>query len=125
MTSRSFDDRLARIQWVPSAVPTQDVIDSVLGGQHGLAKARSVGATLLGAISGIFVGFGLKGMTLVGSPWGPDTGLAGLIGGSVSLIGLTLSVALAVYAALRSRRHPWLMQYASMGLLMIVVLLLS
>ncbi len=125
MTSRSFDDRLERIQWVPGAVPSQEVIDSVLGGQRGLAKARSVGATLLGAISGICIGFGVKGMTLVDSPWGPDTGMAGMIGGGVSLFGLAFSVALAIYAALRSRRHPWLMQFAPMNLLMIVVLLLS
>ncbi|MFT6460162.1 MAG: hypothetical protein ACJARR_000550 [Pseudophaeobacter arcticus] len=125
VTSRSFDDRLERIQWVPGAVPSQDVIDSVLGGQRGLAKARSVGATLLGAILGICIGFGLKGMTLVGSPWGPDTGLVGVIGGGLSLSGLAVSVTLAIYAALRSRRHPWLMQFASMNLLMIVVLLLS
>ena len=70
VTSRSFDDRLERIQWVPGAVPSQEVIDSVLGGRRGLAKARSVGATLMGAISGICIGFGIKGMTLVGSPWG-------------------------------------------------------
>ncbi|KPD12071.1 hypothetical protein [Phaeobacter sp. 11ANDIMAR09] len=125
MTSRSFDDRLERIQWTPGAVPSQDVIDSVLGGQRGLAKARSVGATLLGAISGICIGFGVKGMTLVGSPWGPDTGLAGMIGGGLSLTALAVSMALAIYVALRSHRHPWLMQFASMNLLMIVVLLLS
>lgn len=125
MTSRSFDDRLERIQWTPGAVPSQDVIDSVLGGQRGLAKARSVGATLLGAISGICIGFGVKGMTLLGSPWGPDTGLAGMVGGGLSLTALAVSMALAIYVALRSRRHPWLMQFASMNLLMIVVLLLS
>ena len=125
VTSRSFDDRLERIQWVPGAVPSQEVIDSVLGGRRGLAKARSVGATLMGAISGICIGFGIKGMTLVGSPWGPDTGMVGIVGGGLSLFGLSVSVILAIYAALRSRRHPWLMQFASMNLLMIVVLLLS
>jgi hypothetical protein len=124
VTSRSFDDRLERIQWTPGAVPTQEVIDSVLGGR-GLEKARSVGATLLGAILGILIGFGLKGMALVGAPWGPDTGLVGLIGGSLSVFGLVVSVAMALLAALRSRQHPWLMQFASMNLLMIVVLLLS
>lgn len=125
MTSRSFDDRLERIQWAPGAVPSPEVIDSVLGGQRGLAKARSVGATLFGAFSGICIGFGVKGMTLVGSPWGPETGLMGLVGGSLSLSGLALSVVLAIFVAWRSRQHPWLMQFASMNLLMIVVLLLS
>lgn len=124
MTSRSFDDRLERIQWAPGVVPTHEVIDSVLGGRA-LSKARSVGATLFGAILGIFIGFGLKGMTLVGSPWGPETGWAGLIGGSISLIGLFVSVAMALFVVLRSKQHPWLMQFASMNLLMIVVLLLS
>ncbi|MEP2715414.1 hypothetical protein [Pseudophaeobacter sp.] len=124
MTSRSFDDRLERIQWTPGAVPTHEVIDSVLGGR-GMAQARSVGATLLGAILGILIGFGLKGMILPGSPWGPDTGLAGLIGGGLASLGLLVSIGMAVFAALRSRKHPWLMQFASMNLLMIVVLLLS
>ncbi|MEP1329906.1 hypothetical protein [Pseudophaeobacter sp.] len=124
MTSRSFDDRLDRIQWTPGVVPSQEVIDSVLGGRA-LSKARSVGATLLGAILGILIGFGLVGMTLEGSPWGPGTGVIGAIGGLLSLIGLVVSVVLAVFVALRSKRHPWLMQFASMNLLMIVVLLLS
>ncbi|MGR3623167.1 hypothetical protein [Pseudophaeobacter sp.] len=124
MTSRSFDDRLERIHWTPGVVPTHEVVDSVLGGR-GLAQARSVGATLFGAILGILIGFGLKGMTLVGSPWGPDTGLIGMIGGGLSVSGLAVSVAMAGFAALRSRQHPWLMQFASMNLLMIVVLLLS
>lgn len=124
MASRSFDDRLERIQWAPGVVPTHEVIDSVLGGQT-LSKARSVGATLFGAIMGILIGFGLVGMTLEGAPWGPGTGLVGLIGGSLSLAGLVISVALALFVVLRSKQHPWLMQFASMNLLMIVVLLLS
>lgn len=124
MTSRSFDDRLERLQYAPGAVPSHQVIDGVLGGR-GLAQARSVGATLFGAILGILIGFGLKGMMLEGSPWGPGTGLAGMIGGGLSLLGLAVSMALAIYVALRSKKHPWLMQFASMNLLMIVVLLLS
>lgn len=124
MSSRSFDDRLERIQWAPGVVPTHEVIDSVLGGRT-LSKARSVGATLFGAILGILIGFGLKGMTLEGSPWGPDTGLAGLVGASLSVTGLVASVIMALFVALRSKQHPWLMQFASMNLLMIVVLLLS
>ena len=78
-----------------------------------------------GQFWGILIGFGLKGMALAGAPWGPESGLIGLIGGSLSVFGLGVSVAMALFAALRSRQHPWLMQFASMNLLMIVVLLLS
>ncbi|MCD9146799.1 hypothetical protein [Pseudophaeobacter flagellatus] len=124
MTSRSFEDRLERIQWVPGVVPTHDMIDSVLGGR-GLAKARSVGATLFGAILGIMIGFGVKGITLAESPWGPDTGFPGLVGGGLSLAAMGVSIVLGLYVVLRSRRYPWLMQFSSMNLLMIVVLLLS
>ncbi len=124
MTSRSFDDRLERLQYTPGVVPTHEVIDSVLGGR-GLSQARSVGATLLGAILGILIGFGLKGMMLEGSPWGPGTGFAGMVGGGLSKLGLTVSMGMAVFVALRSKNHPWLMQFASMNLLMIVVLLLT
>lgn len=124
MNSRSFDDRLDRIQWAPGVVPTQEVVDSVLGGSA-LGKARSVGATLSGAIFGILVGFGLKGMTLPDSPWGPETGVPGLVGGTLSLGGLAVSVLLALFVVMRGKQHPWLMQFASMNLLMIVVLLLA
>ncbi|WP_037253700.1 hypothetical protein [Roseobacter sp. SK209-2-6] len=124
MTSRSFDDRLDRLQWTPGVVPSNEVIDSILGGTAN-AGGRSLAATLGGAIAGILTGFGVKGMTLVGSPWGPDTGMTGLIGGGASLAALAVSILLAFYVVFRGKQKPRLMQFASMNLLMIVVLLLA
>ena len=124
MYIKSFDERIDGIDWQPSAVPTRQMIDSVLGSRLP-RRPRSAALSLAGAISGIVVGVGLKGMVLPGSPWGPETGLTGAVGGSLTLAGLALSVAAALYAAVRSKQAPAVMQFASMNLLMIVVLLLS
>lgn len=124
MTAYSFDDRLDRLQWTPSAVPSREIVDSVLGARHKY-RTRSIAATLAGAILGILIGFGLIGMSFPQSPWGPGSGTIGLIFGTLSLLGLGLSVCLSVYAACHSAKHPRLMQFSSMNLLMIVVLLLS
>ncbi|KIC14294.1 hypothetical protein [Leisingera sp. ANG-Vp] len=124
MYIKSFDERIDGIDWQPSAVPTRQMIDSVLGSRLP-RRPRSAALSLAGAISGIVVGVGLKGMVLPGSPWGPETGLTGAVGGSLALAGLALSVAAALYAAARGKQAPRLMQFASMNLLMIVVLLLS
>ncbi|MDE4131611.1 hypothetical protein PXK00_00695 [Phaeobacter sp. QD34_3] len=124
MRAHSFEDRLDRIEWKPSAVPTREIVDSVLGAENRL-RPRSVLSTLAGAILGILIGFGLLGMASQQSPWGPESGTPGLILGTLSLGGLVVSVGLALYAACRSQSHPRLMQFASMNLLMIVVLLLS
>ncbi|KIC11234.1 hypothetical protein RA19_07755 [Leisingera sp. ANG-M1] len=124
MHIRSFDERIDGINWQPSVVPTRQMIDSVLGSRLP-RKPRSAVLSLAGAVSGIAVGVGLKGMTLAGSPWGPGTGLTGALAGTLALTGLALSVAAAGYAAARGQEAPRLMQFASMNLLMIVVLLLS
>ena len=124
MTAYSFDDRLDRMHWTPSAGPSREIVDSVLGARQ-RASARSVGVTLAGAIVGILIGFGLIGMSFDQSPWGPGSGAVGLVFGTLSLAGLALSVTLALFAAWKSKRFPRLMQFASMNLLMIVVLLLS
>ena len=107
-----------------SAVPTRQMIDSVLGSRLPL-RPRSTALSLAGAVSGIVIGIGLKGMHLPGSPWGPGTGIVGVLGGSLALAALALSLAAALCAAARSTQAPRLMQFASMNLLMIVVLLLS
>ncbi|MFW8634544.1 hypothetical protein [Cribrihabitans pelagius] len=128
MQSRNFDQRLARIGWQPGPVPSREIIDRLTGSARpgpGAGPARSAAVSLAGAIAGLLTGVGLKGMVLPDSPWGPGTGLAGAAGGSLALAGLTVSLMMALYAGVRSRRHPKLMQFASMNLLMVVVLLLS
>ena len=124
MHINSFDERIDRIQWQPSAVPTREMIDSVLGSRLP-RRPRSPALSLAGAVTGILIGVGLKGMYLPGSPWGPETGTAGAVAGTLALTGLALSVTAALYAASRGKQAPRLMQFASMNLLMIVVLLLS
>ncbi|AHD01017.1 hypothetical protein METH_10275 [Leisingera methylohalidivorans DSM 14336] len=124
MYINSFDERINRIDWQPSAVPTRQMIDSVLASRRP-RQPRSAVLSLAGAIAGILIGTGLKGMALAGSPWGPETGLAGAIGGSLALTGLAASVSAALIAAAKGKEAPRLMQFASMNLLMIVVLLLS
>lgn len=124
MVSRSFDQRLDHIQWTPDATPTVEIVDSILGARE-MANARSAGATLLGALVGIVIGLGLKGMSLPGSPWGPETGVVGAVVGAIILGGLAVSVLTAIYSAIRVRYLPKVMQFSSFNLLMIVVLLLS
>ncbi|WP_405116354.1 hypothetical protein L0Z64_10510 [Phaeobacter sp. BS23] len=68
---------------------------------------------------------GLKGIYTPGAPWGPNTGLTGLLIGGASMAGAGLSLALAAYAVLRRHDMPRLMQFASMNLLIIVMLLLG
>lgn len=124
MYINSFDERLERISWQPSAVPTRQMIDSVLASRMP-QQPRSAVLSLAAAVTGILIGTGLKGMFLPGVPWGPDAGLAGLIGGGLALAGLAVSVSAALLAAVKGQRAPRLMQFSSMNLLMIVVLLLS
>ncbi|MCB4454326.1 hypothetical protein [Leisingera sp. McT4-56] len=124
MYINSFDERIERINWQPSAVPTRQMIDSVLAGRQP-RQPRSAVLSLAGAVTGILIGTGLKGMFLPGVPWGLDAGLAGVIGGGLALAGLAASVTAALLAAVKGQRAPRLMQFSSMNLLMIVVLLLS
>ncbi|KIC39153.1 hypothetical protein [Leisingera sp. ANG-M7] len=124
MYINSFDERLERIDWQPSAVPTRHMIDSVLASRLPV-QPRSAMLSLAGAVTGILIGVGLKGMTVADSPWGPDAGLAGLAGSGLAVAGLTVSVAAALLAAAKGSKAPRLMQFASINLLMISVLLLS
>lgn len=124
MYVNNFEDRVQRIEWRPTAVPTRAMIDSMLGARLP-RHPRSAVLSLAAAIIGLLIGVGLKGMVLEGSAWGPGTGLAGIIGGGLALAGLALSVAAALAAAWQGRKAPRLMQFASMNLLMMVVLLLS
>lgn len=124
MYINSFEDRIDRIDWQPSAVPTRKLIDSMVGSRKP-RQPRSAVLSLAGAVTGLVIGIGLKGMVLPGSPWGPGTGLAGAAGGSLALAGLAISVAAALFAAAKGKRAPRLMQFASMNLLMIMMVLWS
>lgn len=124
MYINGFDDRIGRVDWQPSAVPTRKVVDSVLGSRQP-RQPRSAVLSLAGAVAGLVIGVGLKGMVLPGSPWGPGTGLAGAIGGSLALAGLAVSVPGALFAAVKGQQAPRLMQFASMNLLMIMMVLWS
>lgn len=126
MATYSFEKRLDRLHWTPSTTPSQEIVETVLGSTGtGRIAPRNVGATMMGAIFGICIGFALLGMQMPGSPWGPETGLYGVVGGSLALLGLFGAVVLAGAAVYFGRARPKLMQFASMQLLMIVVLLLA
>ncbi|APG46831.1 hypothetical protein [Phaeobacter porticola] len=124
VTIKRFDERLAQMQWQPQAGPSPQIVDSVMAERPSLA-IRGVEYTLAGAILGILIGVGLKGIYTPSSPWGPGTGTMGLAIGSAALAGAGLSLVAAVVAALRYRQMPRLMQFSSMNLLIIVMLLLS
>ncbi|WP_424977368.1 hypothetical protein [Leisingera sp. S232] len=124
MYINSFDERLERIDWEPSAVPTRQMIDSVLASRLQL-QPRGAMLSLAGAVTGILIGVGLKGMMVPGSPWGPGTGLVGVAGSVLAQAGFAVSVVSALMATVKGCKAPRLMQFASINLLMIAVLLLS
>lgn len=124
MSYKRFDERLTQMQWQPQAGPSPQIVDSVIAERHPIT-IRGVEFTLAGAILGILIGVGLKGIYTPGAPWGPESGLTGLLVGGAAIGGATLSLVAAVVAMLRHREMPRLMQFASMNLLMIVMLLLS
>lgn len=124
MTTKSFDERLDRMQWQPSAVPTREIVDGILN-ERPAVDLLGAGLYLFGAILGILIGVGLKGMVIPGTLWGPNSGLAGALVGTLCLAGLSLSLPLAALGALWHQRKPWLLPLAAMNLLMIVVILLS
>ncbi|AXT34034.1 hypothetical protein D1820_03065 [Phaeobacter sp. LSS9] len=124
MSFKRFDERLTQMQWQPQSGPSPQIVDSVMADRPPLA-VRGGEFTLAGAILGILIGVGLKGIYTPGAPWGPNTGLTGLLIGGASMAGAGLSLALAAYAVLRRHDMPRLMQFASMNLLIIVMLLLG
>lgn len=124
MITKSFDERLDRMRWQPTAVPTREIVDGILG-ERPAVDLRGVGLTLLGAVLGILIGVGLKGMVMPGTLWGPNTGLLGVLIGTMCLAGLALSVPMAALGAVWHLRRPWLLPLSAMNLLMIVVILLS
>ncbi|MFS4583215.1 hypothetical protein [Phaeobacter sp. C3_T13_0] len=124
MSFKRFDERLTQMQWQPQSGPSPQIVDSVMADRSPLA-VRGVEFTLAGAILGILIGVGLKGIYTPSAPWGPNTGLMGLLIGGASMAGAVGSLVLAVYAVLRRHDMPRLMQFASMNLLIIVMLLLG
>ncbi|WIY24601.1 hypothetical protein [Parasedimentitalea psychrophila] len=124
MIAKSFNQRLDRMQWHPTAVPTREIVDGILG-QRPAVDLRGVGLTLLGAILGILIGVGLKGMVMPGTLWGPSSGLLGVLVGTMCIAGFVLSLPMAALGAVWHQRRPWLLPVSAMNLLMIVVILLS
>ena len=124
MTTKSFDKRLDRIQWQPSAVPTSELVDSILGDKPA-GGLRGAEVSLFGAIFGILVGVGTKGFLVQEGLWSPEMGQIGVLFGILVLLVVLASPVLAVIGAITYKRRPKLMRFASMNLLMIVAVLLS
>lgn len=124
MIAKSFNERLDRMQWQPTAVPTREVVDGILG-ERPTVDLRGVGLPLLGAILGILIGVGLKGMVMPETLWGPNSGQIGVLIGTMCIAGFGVSVPMAALGAVWHQRKPWLLPVSAMNLLMIVVILLS
>ena len=124
MSINGFNQRIDRLQWKPTAVPTRQVVDGIVGERPSI-DLRHVGMTLLGAVLGILIGVGLKGMATPGTTWGPNSGLLGAIVGTMCIAGFLLSVPLAALGAVWHQRRPALLSLSAINLLMIVVILLS
>ncbi|NIZ62982.1 hypothetical protein DL239_18610 [Sedimentitalea sp. CY04] len=124
MSINGFNQRIDRLQWKPTAVPTREVVDGIVGDRP-TVDMRNVGLNLLGAIIGILIGVGLKGMVTPGTSWGPNSGLLGAIVGTMCIAGFLFSVPLAALGAVWHQRRPWLLPLSAINLLMIVVILLS
>lgn len=124
MSTKSFDERLDRMHWQPTSVPTREIVDGILG-ERSAGDLRGAGLSLAGAILGILIGVGLKGMVMPGTLWGPESGLIGLLVGTLCIAGFSASLPMAALGALWHQRKPWLLPLSAMNLLMIVVILLS
>lgn len=86
MSYKRFDERLTQMQWQPQAGPSPQIVDSVIAERHPIT-IRGVEFTLAGAILGILIGVGLKGIYTPGAPWGPESGLTGLLVGGAAIGG--------------------------------------
>ncbi|TNJ41652.1 hypothetical protein [Phaeobacter sp. B1627] len=124
MSGKTFQGQVDRMSWVPGAQPRPELVDAILS-HHGKATPqREIAPTLMGVVMGALIGVLLKGMALPGVPWGPETGLIGLLVGSVALLGFGASVAAAGLAIVIGRRHPHLLQWASVNLLTVLIVVL-
>ena len=125
MGGKTFQGQVDRMSWVPGAEPRPELVEAILSHHGQAAQRREIGPTLMAVAMGALIGLLLKGMALPGVAWGPETGVIGAVVGSVALLGFGASVAAAGLAFVIGRRHPLLLQWASVNLLTLVVVLLA
>ncbi|KUP92489.1 hypothetical protein [Tritonibacter horizontis] len=123
MSGKTFEGQVARMGWVPGAEPRPELVEAILR-HHGKPVAlRDITPTVLGVCVGALIGLLIKGLALATLPWGADGGWLGMLAGLMALLGGLMSVAGAVFAAMVSRRHPVLMQFASVNLLTLLIVI--
>ncbi len=121
MTTSSFDDRLNRIQWDPSPVPSQVIVDGIME-----SHKRGVAATelsLLGVLLGCVIGLLFKGSWLVEDAlFSQDLGV---VLGAFSLCAIVASVGGVVANIWRTRTLPAMTAFSTLNVLTIVIVLCS
>lgn len=123
MTVRSFDQRLSQIGWQPTTVPSQVIIDDILGRPQ--LEPMQVKWMVFGALMGIVIGFGIKGTIVPGAPFGAHADTLGFVVGALALLAGLVSAGGAVVSIAMHRRWPQLMRFSMFNMLMILVLMIS
>lgn len=123
MTGRNIDQRLNQMHWQPSAIPSQQVVDDVLRGYPSeQLRGEWIAA---GLVLGVLIGFGIKGTTVTGGPFGPHADTFGYIFGAFCLLAGAASVSLTAISVSLHKRVPHLMRFSLFNMLMIMVILIS
>lgn len=122
MYAKSFEDRLDRLNWKPGAVPTHELIDSLL---RSPAPAQGSAATIAGGICGILAGLGARWLQAGGLETAAAQGTAGIIAALLLLLAACAAPVLALAGAVLHRRFPKLLQFSGLYLLVTAAAVVS
>lgn len=122
MYAKSFEDRLDQLQREPGAVPTQELVDSIVGARR---PAAGVLPVLAGGLCGTVTGLAMKCLMMGGAGLYAEGSLASAVVAAAVPPAFLASCVLAITAGFMHRRRPKLLQFAAMNLLVIAAAILS
>ena len=120
--AKSFEDRLDRLQRQPAGVPTEELIDSIIGARK---PAAGIFPGLAGGVCGTVTGLAIKSLQMGGAGlYAEGSLIAEAVAAAVPPAFFAFGV-LAIAAGFMHRRRPGLLQFAGMNLLVIAAAVLS